>query len=440
MPPRSYTHSAAAAEHATTALAQLPLSVVLHIFSLLPVDCRLRCSEVCRGWRSVLLEHSLWTRLDLSRESGVRAREGARHGALDGLLRCAAARAGGGLMSLQVNTHLLTHAPLLEVVAANAGSLHELHVHGDEPYAGLTPDEVEALCGAAPLLRTFATDLYCDDTDAEAARRALRNEAPFGPLRVGHLLANIYDKDEAGVIAFAADVAAHASLSGLDLEDASLDTPAALDAVVDAALARRLHTVEFCSCGLSPASAPTLTRLLACDALTTLACWGTLMDVSAARVLAAALRANSTLTSLTLNNVGVFDDTAAAAVLLGALMGHASLRVLKLHDNQTATADQAAVGALLGALIAANVPALTHLDVCECGLRDDGLRPLFEALPVNTHLRTLQCAGNGISDAFADALLPAVRANTSLRELHVHGWGTRGSLRGAEALVAGRLI
>jgi hypothetical protein len=438
MPRRSYTHSAAAAEHATTALAQLPFSVVLHIFSLLPVDCRLRCSEVCRGWRAVLLERSLWTQLDLTAEGGGRAREGANRGALDGLLRCAAARAGGGLMSLQVNTHL-THAPLLEVVAANAGSLRELHAHGDEPYSGLTPDEVEALCGAAPLLRTFATDLYGNNADVQVVRRALRNEAPFGPLRVGHLCADLYRVDEAGVIAFAADVAAHASLSGLELEHASLDTPAALDAVVDAALARRLRTVDLCGCGLSPASAPALTRLLACDALTTLACWDTLMDVSAARVLAAALRANSTLTSLSLNDADVFDDTAAAAVLLGALMAHASLRVLKLHDNHTATADQAAVGALLGALIAANAPALTHLDVSECGLRDDGLRPLFEALPVNTHLRTLTCCANDISDAFADALLPAVRANTSLRELHVHGWGTRGSLRGADALVAGRL-
>jgi hypothetical protein len=99
MPPRRSTRVADAAERATSALSPLPLSVVLHIFSLLPVDCRLRCLEVCRGWRHMLLERSLWTRLDLSTTSGVRASVWV----LDALLRCAAARAGGGLQSLHVN-------------------------------------------------------------------------------------------------------------------------------------------------------------------------------------------------------------------------------------------------------------------------------------------------------------------------------------------------
>jgi hypothetical protein len=49
---------AAAVENATTALAPLPLPIMVYIFSLLPVGCRLRCAEVCRGWRSVLLERT----------------------------------------------------------------------------------------------------------------------------------------------------------------------------------------------------------------------------------------------------------------------------------------------------------------------------------------------------------------------------------------------
>jgi hypothetical protein len=36
------------------------------VFSLLPVDARLRCREVCRAWRDALAASSLWTRLDLS--------------------------------------------------------------------------------------------------------------------------------------------------------------------------------------------------------------------------------------------------------------------------------------------------------------------------------------------------------------------------------------
>jgi hypothetical protein len=48
------------------------------------------------------------------------------------------------------------------------------------------------------------------------------------------------------------------------------------------------------------------------------------------------------------------------------------------------------------------------------------LGPLFEALPHNTHLRTLNCCRNQASEAFTrDRLLPAARANRSLRELRI---------------------
>jgi hypothetical protein len=423
---RAEEASRADAEAATTALTPLPLAVVLHIFSLLPVDDRLRCLEVCRGWRSVLLERSLWTRLDLTAASGVRVLARAGRWGFDGLLRCAAARAGGGLQSLHVNKDHISHAALLEVVAANAGALRNLHTLRVAPIAGFTPDEAEELCAAAPLLRHFATDFYDSDRDMQAVRAALRNEAPFGPLRLGHLRADLRDEEEAGVVAFAADVALHASLSGLELEDAPLDTPAALDAVVDAALARRMHTVDLYECGLSATSAPALARLLGSDALTTLACWNMdlLEDAPAARVLAAALRANCTLTSLKLYNAGVFADPADAAELLAALHGHPSLRVLDLGNNRADAAHREAVGAALGALVAANTPALTQLDVSWCRLGDHGLRPLFEALPANTHLRELNCSDNNMSDAFvAGVLLPTLRANTSLRNMRALGHG-----------------
>ncbi len=112
------------------------------------------------------------------------------------------------------------------------------------------------------------------------------------------------------------------------------------------------------------------------------------------------------------------DDPAAAAELLGALSGHVSLRVLHIGGNGTAAAHGAAAGTLLGALVAANAPALTELNVSWCRMGDAGLRPLLEALPANTHLRKLDCAANDISEACArDVLLPAVRANASLRTL-----------------------
>jgi hypothetical protein len=117
-------------------------------------------------------------------------------------------------------------------------------------------------------------------------------------------------------------------------------------------------------------------------------------------MLAAALRANSTLMSLALTYVSLWDNPAVAAELLGALTGHASLQVLCLRDNEPEAARQAAAGETLGALVAANAPALTELDVSYSDLGDTGLRPLLEALPANTHLRTLRVEGNSISEAF----------------------------------------
>jgi hypothetical protein len=421
MPPRRSARVADAAEHGTTALSPLPLVIVLYIFSLLPVDCRLRCAEVCRGWRRILLERSLWTRLNLSATSGVRMCEHRRfRGGFDGLFRCAAARAGGGLHSLHVRTDRVSFVVLLEVAAANAGALQELQANFCVEDVGFAPAQVQLLCGAAPLLRIFGTDLECVDVaDLPAVRRALRNEAPFGPLRVRHLHATLHDVDEAGVIALAADVATHASLTGIELEYAQLDTADALDAVVDAALAQRVLMLSLYECGLSPASAPALARLLSSDALTKLACWSMLLlDAPAAAVLAAALRTNSTLTELTLRNARVFEDAAVGAELLGALTGHASLRVLNVCSNGVGEPHHAAVGAAFNSLLVANAPALTHLGVSWCRLGDDGMRLLLEALPANTHLRALKCEGNFMSDAFArDTLLPAVRANASLREL-----------------------
>jgi hypothetical protein len=127
----------------------------------------------------------------------------------------------------------------------------------------------------------------------------------------------------------------------------------------------------------------------------------------------------------------------AAAALLSALAGHASLRTLSLAMNTLAAADGSVAGAALGALVKANAPALTQMDVALCSLGDTGLRSLFQALPANTHLCTLKVSFNGMSAIFArDVLLPAVRANTSLRKLSTSAEFPEG--REAEALVAAR--
>jgi hypothetical protein len=440
MPPRE----ADGAEREVLCLASLPHALVLFIFSLVPVDQRLRCLEVCKGWYATLHERSLWTRLDMSATAGL-ARP-----ATEALLRAAAARACGQIQALHLTDCVaITHEVLLAVARANAGTLTELRMEGSGGrYAGVLTfiREVEEVLGAAPRLRLLAADVYCTFA---VAHRLLRNEGVFAALRMRKLQLSVATADgEAGVVALAADLAAHACLANVHLHGAPLDTLAALDAVVDAALTLRLPSLMLVDCHVTPASAPALARLLSGGALTELYVLNDtrqLLDQPAAALIADALRANSTLTSLKLVSCSFWRDAAAAALILGALTAHRSLRTLDLSINYILPGDQQspALGAALGALVAANAAALHELHLSYVTYFDAGLLalgPLVDALPFNTHLRTLNLDRTRWTDDFArDRLLPAVRANTSLRRLTLrHAHGHHEFLAQAAAVVAAR--
>jgi hypothetical protein len=393
-------------------IASLPDALLARVFERLPVDTRLRAAEVRRGWRSVLAaERGLWTALDMSESSGV------EHEVTDALLRAAAARAGGALATLDLTgCYDVSDDALLEVVTANAGSLLELRVSGDV--------QVEALLRAAPRLLQLVTDV--EWADVGAATRMLRGEGVFQPLRVRTLNVNGDGADDAALRALAAALAAHASpltsfqLSNCVQPDAA-DVPVAL---LDAALANHTAALELTACTLIPASAPSLARLLGGAALTSLYIVDhehvQLLDAPAAALLGGALRKNGVLQHLALCRVRLWDDLAAAVTLLSSLSAHPSLRELTLAHNIVAPAHAACSGAALFALVASNAPALQTLNVHAWRLGDAGLRPLFEALPHNTHLRMLGCSRNDMSEACArDVLVPAVRANASLMALWV---------------------
>ena len=106
-------------------------------------------------------------------------------------------------------------------------------------------------------------------------------------------------------------------------------------------------------------------------------------------------------------------------MIFGALVAHASLTSIDLCLNYVVDNNEAAAGALLAALVAADSPQLRVLDISYTSLGDAGLGPLVDALPHNTHLRKLNCIGNGMSDAFAhERLFPVLAVNTSLQCLY----------------------
>jgi hypothetical protein len=388
---------------------------LLLILALLPVDTRLRCAEVCRGWRAAAAERCLWLRLDLLPESVMGL-------VTDALLRAAAARAGGGLLSLAVvDCPAITRDALLAVATENAATLQEAVLCLGGVFGELRCEQLEALLRGAPLLRTLLADVRCSNAEA---RRLLRNEPPYEALRVRRLDVSRFEGDEAALLALAADLSAHAaayaSLHELELVGAPMGAAAALDAVVEAALACRLQKLELVACRLSPASAPALARLLGGSALTKLHIYGSyeeLLDEPAAVLLCTALRANTTLTSLVLDAVSLWRDSAAAVALLNALTAHPSLCQLDVGRNPVG-ATQHRAGAALGALVAANAPTLRNLRINESDLGDAGMGALVDALPRNTHLQLLRYGGNGMSEAFVrERLLPAVREGV----LWLHG-------------------
>ncbi len=244
-----------------TALSALPHGVTRRIFALLPVDARARSACVSPGWRTLLADPSLWTRLDLSQESGVTARVS------DGVLLGAAARAGGALetLDLERDGHVSLVA-LLAVLRANAGTLRQLRTGRFANSAKvIRTRDLKAMLRAAPALRELSAKVFCI---AEQAPALLRNEPPYGPLRLRTMSVRMHQADDAATAALAAALPSHASLRCLELRGAGLQSEAACAALMDAALAARLPSLELTDATASPALVSALAWLLRGGTLT----------------------------------------------------------------------------------------------------------------------------------------------------------------------------
>jgi hypothetical protein len=451
------------------------------VFACLPPHERARAALVCRAWRDVSYDVSLWMRLDLSRMRDAWARTDEDD---DATLVGAAARARGSLQELDVSHRDVgpSAVVLLPALAAlNARTLRTLRLgrmcvltkrcwYNAHELARL----LQRLRALAPRLTQLeAAELTCGEGDVftllggEFDDRARALET-FVRVRLLTLRQSDNGDDGArGAPAVSAPAALGAVLArankpaAVAFEEVRLEADGALDALVDGMRSGDtgvVASVAFTRCDLGRAPAPALARLLAGDGAPE-----RLEVVSAAHVagahwqphvpvvaplgddddtaeLGSALRANDTLTALTLS--GVLDfwrGGGVAAALLDALTGHATLRTIDVSRSgltraaeellpallagapPAADADAAPVAAALGALLAADAPALTELDVSGSELGGGALRPLFAALrSENRHLRALSLRGCRLDAAFMrDVALPTVRANACLRRVDV---------------------
>jgi hypothetical protein len=423
---RRSTPVGAVAERITpdaASFASLPQPLACRIFLALPVDARGRACCVCRAWRDALAAPSLWTRLDMS---GVHRAELQR---FDDVLFGAAGRAHGQLQVLELS-HSQQFFGVYELRVAlyandNYGSLREAHLNS----AYFDDESDEEDLAAMPLLQVLTAERTT--CKWEFASRILRSEPPFAALQLRrglevHFRGGFNEHDFGGMERFGpfaaalADASLQPALRCVCIQKADAAQPAVMGALADAAVARRLRELRFEGC-MPPAAAP-LARLLAEGSLAVLEIdsediWS-LFDAAGAALVADALRINTTLTKLVLRGADLTGDVHVAGAIPGALVGHPSLRELRIISESNVELCRSVFGAALGALIAADAPALHVLECRESFLKNAGLAPIVDALPLNRHLHTLDVGYNRISEAFArERLLPAVRANTSLREL-----------------------
>ena len=457
---------AAASKLHTATLASLPLPVTQQILTLLPPDERGRAACVCRAWRDALAGPLLWTCLDFSEKTFYfyRAHSGEfRRLNHDALLLGASARAHGQLCKLDVSSPLfeVAHDTLHTVVAANAGSLRELRVY--RAFACATHDlhtgfvTLDSLVAAAPLLRV----LHAEEVSStyEEALILMRAEGRWAPVRMCSLKATSLTavglcavEDFISLAAALEDVALQPTLSTLAVNFADTARPEVMGALADAAISRRLFDLTF-QCCTAPAPAP-LARLLRFGALRKLSFVATLddaplFDTAGAALVGDALRATTVLVSLRLEGLRHI-DCAAAVELVRALVSHTSLSSLSVsfsdeEEHGVPCAEVAALCTELGALVAADAPALLKLDLRVAStFEGEGLAPIVDVLRHNRHLRELTMWNHRMSESFAcGRLLPAVTANTGLQLLlcttHAGGDGDhdagRAAVEEAEQLV-----
>ena len=395
-------------------LGCLDVEVAAQLLMCLPLDARLRAREVSRGWRALLNEPRFWTVLDFSLGSGVVARMSRA------LLFAAGERGRGHLHKLELSGDEYFWAEDLVQFAA---------VHGQNWRSVTAPeslwlhaDQVTRLCRSAPFC-TLRCYVKCS---AAEALPLLRCEAPCALLHIFKLKVGEFNNNQR-VLDFAAALLSHSGkIKELIVRCGfRVGAHAVADALMRGIAEARVSDVSFDSSFLTPASLPGLTRLLQAGCLEKLEILNFVALFVEGPDLTAfchALR-SCRLHVLKLNFCEVWLRPAVAVELMVALVGHQTLRELSLsgntmRDNRDDT--RRAAGEQLAFLINHN-SALQQLDLSLNRLGEAGLAPILEALPRSSTLKELVYSVGRyetISREFArDVILPAVRANTSLRAL-----------------------
>ena len=157
-------------------------------------------------------------------------------------------------------------------------------------------------------------------------------------------------------------------------------------------------------------------------------------DAGLARCLSSALSAGCAFTTLVLSSNGLSDAAVVElCAALGAPVARCPLRRLVLSSNVIRAAG---ASALAGAITSGVLPLLTHLDVSDNMLREEGGAVLAASLgSPSCRLQTLDVATCRLGDDGLRYFAEALRGNSELRNLHVADAGATDA--GILALAAG---
>ena len=401
----------------------LPPGLLSRIFLTLPVDSRARASCVCCGWRAVLASPALWTVLKLTPDLAIKP--------TPALLFGAAARAAGQLRVLDILDADFGYEMYYaqeswdRMIQSNRDTLRVARLSGSSlPGNSGCLDAIASVLAAVPLLEVLEAEVAGECAELT---RALRNEAPFGLLRA--IKVSVWEcryKTRAELLDFAAALAAHPWVHTLAADELFCERDV-IDALLDAALERKVSALTLTHCDFFVENMPALTRLLQSGSLKTLKadvgafCISNARDSNDACALRTAFCA-CTLTHLTLIfQIHQYSACDKVRLLVDAVAAVPQLCFLKLTsirpgegyegDYDVPYRDGESLGWPLGVLLARNLPSLHTLCVTDCMLGNSGLMALLVGLSANTHLRDLDCSyGDATGDFKCDLLDPALAA------------------------------
>jgi hypothetical protein len=181
-----------------------------------------------------------------------------------GGVRGAVARAAGQLREFSLNwVPVVNVRELLVALVVSDGAALQLVSSN----AWMTVADIAALLAAAPGLRVLNAERV--KSSCTELLPVMRNDPPYGPLRVSKLEVTFGQVDTAAdVLALAAAVPAHGSLKALNL--VTVNSSRGLNALVDAAAERRVSRFKMLGCVSDAETLPALARLMQRSSLTKL--------------------------------------------------------------------------------------------------------------------------------------------------------------------------